>query len=366
MWIALSDPNGSHFDPKGLGAAPDAPDMIATGRDAILPRGTLMIETRLPPINRPRGLLTYDRGGRIPLHLSLQALPGGGLVFVLDQDGEMLHGSINATETGRTDILRVTYSWDAPARRGRLALERPEDNVVHMVDVHQPKPLPLSDIRALIGQAGGARMAPEVLFVAVSTSIEPVGPMPSLAPMTPVATPEGYRAAGRLRRGDLVRCANGQDLPVLQRIERVVPAAGSFRPLRLKAPYFDLTSDIEMAAFQRVVLRGSVVEYMFGTEAVLVPATHLTGAKSAAAALPVESGPLVRYVQLLMPGNEALVAAGTCVESLYIGRIRRRPERLEASLLAGCDRSRLPEHARPVHRVLPPFEAVVLAETRAA
>ena len=364
MWIALSDPNGSRFCPAGLASGPGAPAVVDTGPDALMPRGSIMIETRLPPINRPRPLLTYDRGGHIPMHLSLQALPGGGLVFVLDQDGEMLHGSISAAETGRTDILRVTYSWDAPARWGRLSLERPEDNVVQMVEVARPKPLPVSDIRALAGGLGLAPVAPEVLFVAVSTGIEPVGPMPSLTPATPVATPGGYRAAGDLQRGDLVRSARGQDVPVLSRIERVVPAAGSFRPLTLRAPYFDLLKDIDVASFQRVVLRGSVVEYMFGTEAVLVPAAHLTGVKSASAVTGAPS--LVRYVQLLLPGNEALVAAGTCLESLYIGRIRRRAERLEASLLADYDRSRLPEHARPVHRVLPPYEAAVLAETRAA
>ncbi|QEW22719.1 hypothetical protein LA6_004953 [Marinibacterium anthonyi] len=366
MWIALTDPTGSLFKPEGIGAGPNARALVAAGPDAVMPRGSLLIETRLPPINGPKALIAYDRGGRIPLHLSLQALPGGGLVFVLDQDGEMLHGSINAAETGRTDILRVTYSWDAVAGWGQLALERPEDNVVQTVQVRRPRPLPVADIRAIAGGAGLANIAPEVLFVAASTGVEPVGPMPSLTADTPLATPKGHMAAGKLRRGDLVRTANGQDVPVLQRVERVVPAAGSFRTLTLKAPYFDLERDIDVAAFQRVVLRGSVVEYMFGTEAVLVPAAHLVGVRSAAALPRARTMPLVRYVQLLLPGNEALMAAGTAVESLYIGRIRRNGERLASSLLAGCDRSRLPEHARPVHRVLPPFEAVVLAETRAA
>lgn len=366
MWIALTDPTGSLFRPEGIGAGPNARPLVAAGPEAVMPRGSLMIETRLPPLNRPKALVTYDRGGRIPLHLSLQALPGGGLVFVLDQDGEMLHGSISAPETGRTDILRVTFSWDTASGWGQLALERPEDNVVQTVQVRRPRPLPVADVRAIAGGTGAAHVAEEVLFVAASSGVEPVGPMPSLTADTPLATPRGYVPAGKLRRGDLVRTATGQDVPVLQRVERVVPAAGSFRTLTLKAPYFDLERDIDVAAFQRVLLRGSVVEYMFATEAVLVPASHLVGARSSSAVPRVRIAPLVRYVQLLLPGNEALVAAGTAVESLYIGRIRRNGERLASSLLAGCDRSRLPEHARPVHRVLPPYEAVALAETRAA
>ena len=122
MWIALSDHAGARFCPQGLDAAQTAPALVPTDADALMTRGSIVIETRLPPINRPRVLLSYDRGGWIPLHLSLQALPGGGLVFVLDQDGEMLHGSISAAETGRTDLLRVTYSWDAPARSLRQVL----------------------------------------------------------------------------------------------------------------------------------------------------------------------------------------------------------------------------------------------------
>lgn len=366
MWIALTDSNGSLFRPEGIGAGPNARRLIATGADAILPRGSLMIETRLPPLNRPSTLVSYDRGGRVPLHLSLQALPGGGLVFVLDQDGEMLHGSISAAETGHGDILRVTYSWDVQAGWGQLVLERPEDNVMQIVPVRRPRPLPVDDVRAIAGGSGPVTIAPEVLFVAVSSAVEPVGPMPSLTAGTPLATPGGYMPAGRVRRGDLVRTANGQDVPVLQRIERVVPAAGSFRTLTLRAPGFDLVRDIDVAAFQRVLLRGSMVEFLFGTEAVLVPAAHLAGARSALAVPQTRSGPLVRYVQLLLPGNEALMAAGLAVESLYIGRIRRNGERLASSLLAGYDRSRLPEHGHPQHRVLPAFEAAALTETRVA
>lgn len=364
MWIALADPQGARFCPQGLGVPEDAPALIETAPDAVLPRGSIVIETRLPPINRPRALVTYDRGGRIPLHLSVQALPGGGLVFVLDQDGEMLHGSVNAPETGRTDILRVTYSWDAPARWGRLTLERPEDHVIQTINVPRPKPMPIADLRAIAGGSRLTTLAAEVLFVAVSTVIEPIGPMPTLAPDTPIATPTGYRPAQSLRRGDLVRSANGQDVPVLARIERVVPAVGSFAPMVLHAPYFDLCKDICVTPSQRLLIHGSVVEYMFGSENVLVSAGHLMGTPSAS---PVpDPAILARYVQLLLPGNQAVIAAGSVVESLYIGRIRRKPDPLSVSLFADLDRNQLPEHARPGHRVLPVYEARVLAQTRAA
>ena len=61
---------------------------------------------------------------------------------------------------------------------------------------------------------------------------------------------------------------------------------------------------------------------------------------------------MVQYVQVVLPRHEALLAAGTAVESLYIGRIRRKPELLAASVLAGVSDRELPEHGAPVHQVL--------------
>ena len=110
-------------------------------------------------------------------------------------------------------------------------------------------------------------------------------------------------------------------------------------------------------------MSGSQVEYMFGREAVLVPAQHLLNDRSA---LPAQGPAFVTYYHLLLAGHEAIVAAGAPVESFYIGRLRRKPDQFESSVLAGFDRSRLPEHPKPVRPVLMPHEAVTLALSRAA
>ena len=78
------------------------------------------------------------------------------------------------------------------------------------------------------------------------------------------------------------------------------------------------------------------------------------------------SGPLATWHQLLLPRAATVLAAGLPVQSLYLGRVRRRPEQIAASLLAGQDRSRLPEHARPPFPVLRPLEAITLLQHRAA
>ena len=326
-------------------------------------RGSLVIETRLPIIDRPRHLVYCSRAGNSPLHFSLQAVPGGGLTLVLDQGGEILHRTIAHPDTGRTDVLRITYSWDTQARWGQLALERTDRDQVLLVPLPVPHPLSVQDALTLVRPGADLYLAPDVLYIALSDAIEPVGPMPSLMPDTPVATPTGYREIRELRRGDTVLTPAGKTVPVLHVLSRQVPANGGFRPVRLRAPYFGLQQDIATAPSQRLVLSGSEVEYLFGQESVLVPAQHLAGSGSA---VPASSGPVVTYWQLLLPRHEALLTAGTVIESLFIGRLRRKKAHLDASILAGLNRNFLPEHSLSIHPVLAAFEAVVLAERRAA
>lgn len=357
-WIAVSDHSGFRSIPDD-----PLPDALAAPGDTLMTVGSLVIETRLPVSKRPRHLLYYSRGGKWPFHLSLQALPGGGLTLVLDQGGEVLHRTINHSQAGRTDVLRITYAWDSRGRWGRFSVERTDRDQVLLLPVPAPRPLRHDDALALVRCGADRYVAPDVLYVALSDTIQPVGPTPSLMPDTPVATPDGYRAISDLRRGDVVLTPNGHCVPVLHVLSRQVPASGSFQPMRMRAPYFGLQQDITIAPFQRLVLSGSEVEYLFGRESVLVPAHHLAGSSRAQ---PVRSGPVVTYWQLLLPRHEALITAGTVAESLFIGRLRRKKSHLAASILAGTDRATLPEHGQPVHLVLRPFEAAILADQRAA
>lgn len=355
-WFAVSGGGYSWSDPQTLPAA-GVPD-----GDALLVRGTLMLEFHLPESTRPEPLLLYAQDGDWPLRLALQAVPGGGLSFVLEQSGAVLHQTLNPTSLGRTDRLRLTYAWDAPARTGRLTLEQADGSQMQIAALPGPKPWRLRDLQALTGPL--AYVAPAVEYLALSSSMEPAGPAPGLLPSAPVATPEGYRALGSLQRGDLVLTGSGEAVPVLQVVERQVPALGSFAPVRLRAPYFGLLQDIQVAPFQRLVLSGSEVEYLFGQPAVLVPAGNLLGTGTA---LPGTAGaPLITYRQAVLPDHEPLLAAGAMTESLFLGRLRRAPQRLAASLLAPLGAGALPEHRQPKFPVLRAFDAAVLAERRTA
>ena len=364
-WIAISDSEEHRFSAGGIGA-----DGVPSLCDGALARGSLVLETRLSADGRPQLLLSYERLYPRRYRLSLQALPGGALALVIADGAEVFHTTLANPGEARADILRITYSWDtgsgdtgAAPGWGRLSVERPEHDKAVSRELTGAPPLFMEDIRIMATDRRLRHVDENVLFFAVSDAIEPVGPMPSLTAEVPLLVPGGYAYAGKLRRGDMVETFESGPQPVLHIVERTVPACGSFRPVRLRAPYFGLVSDIVVAPDQRLVVGGSEVEYIFGREAVLVPARHLVNGISA---IELTGAVTMTYRQIVLPRHESLIAAGCPVESLYLGRIRRKPERLAASLLAGADRKLLPEHAPSAWLTVRPFEAITLMQRRAA
>lgn len=349
-WLAVCDQSAAWLTP------------LSEGEELVV-RGALVIETRLPELRRLKPLLAASVTGDWPMSFALQALPGGGLSLILDLCGEMMNHVIDCADSGRADVLRITYAWDAPRRSGWLAIERPGRDQITLLPCPNPRPMHRTHIAALIGPGPDRYLSPEVLFAAASDVMEPVGPQPSLTPGTPIATPHGARRTGDLRRGDLVLSAEGLAVPVLHAVSRMVPARGTFAPVCLRAPYFGLRQDIAVASTQKLLIDGSEVEYLFGRESVRLQAGHLLGSPQVQ---PVRTGWLVPFVQLVLPDQETLVAAGCPVESLNIGRLRRKSAQLQASILSGLDRASLPEHAASPSPVLRAFDAIVLAEHRAA
>jgi hypothetical protein len=166
-----------------------------------------------------------------------------------------------------------------------------------------------------------------------------------------------------LKRGDLIVTPDGYTVPVLHVVSRTVPAKGRFRPMLIRAPYFGLHKDLHVAPNQRLILSGTEVEYLFGSEFVLCPVSHFSGTSIVA---PTRPRSLATYMQVVLPENEVMNAAGMMVESLHLGRIRRKPDLLSASVFANTDRQLLPDHGQPAFPVLKALDALILAEHRAA
>lgn len=355
-WFALWDPDGTVFDGSAIFGG------IQTS-DALVVRGTILLETCLTPGTKPQTLLRYEAGGSWPVQISLQSVPAGGTIFVLEQAGVLYHATVSQPHHERLEILRISYSWDAPRKWGRLVMEYADGGQFTISDVPAPPPMRLADLQAMVEGQNTRYITPDARFLAISSDVEPVGPMPSLVATTPVTTPDGERPVAQLQRGDTVITEQGRIVPVLHKISHTLPARGSFAPVRLRAPYFGLRNDIIVAPSQRLKISGSVVDYMFGTEAVLANASHLVGGIAAA---PVTVGPFITYHHLLLPRHEAVLAAGAAVESLYVARLRRKKHLLRATLLHAYDRVHLPEHSTPAFPILRQYDALVLAEQRSA
>lgn len=357
-WIGLRDKKRSLFDTRGLG-----PDRGQTAFDLNrgLTRGTLLIETETSASSRPLPILRFTGSGGLGLHLHV--LPGGALVFVLTQGDSVQHCQFDTAEYGRTNRLLLSFSWDLEIGVGRFIVEQEERDGLLNAVMLPVRPLNIVDLGTLFSESAQVVISDDVVFAALSDRPEPIGPMPTLAGLVPLRTPDGYKPVGRLKRGDLVSTIDGHIVPILHQISRTVPAVGRFAPVRIRAPFFGLKSDLVVGSDQRLLIEGSEVEYLFGHEAVLVPARHLaTAPVGHAMAMP----DLITYSQVLLPDHEVIDAAGTALESMFIGRIRRKPTLLDMSLLAGFERATLPDHARKVFPVLGAFDAKVLAEHRAA
>lgn len=366
-WIALFDKTRALFRADGLArlgqtAAPTGSDPNKPS-NAPLPRGSLVIETRVSPYDRPQTLVGFAPQHAGGVSLSLQAVPGGGIVLILSRNGTTFHTAVNLDTGGRADVMRITYSWDVQSGRGRLAVERPGTFRVALRDLVDPIALSAADIAEFIRDELVRVVSRDVSYVAMSNRVEPIGPMPSLTASTPVMTAKGYTPVGNLKRGDVVQSISGHLVPILKTVTRTVPAAGLFAPLKLRSPFFGLTQEIVTGPTQRLVIGGSRVEYTFGSEFVLVPAGHLIHGM---AAQPCKGKVLVTYCQLVLPDHEAVLAAGTYLESLDLGRLRRRRDTLQASLLSQFPRADLPEHTSTAYPVLREFEALTLAAQRAA
>lgn len=361
-WFSVADRRKQRFSPHGLGVDRTPQPLFEGGTGSVLPKGTLVVEATVTGEGKPELLFGYQHRSRPAARsLKVQSIPGGGVSLISTLGRQTRHAAIRHGGEGRMDVLRISYAWDTTRAWARLAVERPGGVQVFSSLITDPLPILVADLHKAMMTPQG--IPANVIFCALSTKIEPLGPSPSLMPDLEIHSTLGTRQIGELKRGDTLAVASGEHCPLLYPVRRRVPALGSFRPVRLRAPYFGLTRDIVVAPTQRLVITGSAVEYTYAREAVLIPAGHLVNGTAARFEL---CGPVIEYTQLLMPAHETLSIAGCALESLYIGRIRRKKEALDASILCDLPSASLPEHAKPMHPVLGAFEARILADQRAA
>lgn len=326
-------------------------------------QGALVIEAPLPSETRAVTLLEVASLHPKPCLLRVQSIPGEGFSVLLSSGDQVFHAIVSHTLQARTDDFRLTLNWDSESGDGLLSIEHPGDDALFTRELAGCIPMPGALIHGALSEMRSPDVYGRLAYVGFHKGPLPIGPTPTLDYHTPVLTPAGYRKIGAMQPGDTVVSASGDIVPVLGVFKKVTPAFGSNAPVRLRAPYFGLQSDLVMAGTQRLIADGSDVEYTFGRDTVLIPAQHLI---NGTAAIAQPSNGTMTYYQLLLPASEAFIASELSLESLFIGRLRRRKDIFKYTTLAALPRNLLPEHPATVSQILCPYEAITLAAMRAA
>lgn len=356
-WLALCDFVTPLFSRRGLARAlPDGRGEITDAAED-LPTGTFVVEALFQPSSDGRHrLLTYRRPGGEPVDFSVTVSASEGAIISHREGRETRQYRVSADIMRRGDPLRMTLNWDRAADWGLLSLENLETGHLKQAEVSAPLPVRLVDIERMSLRTrkpdGNA-----VSYFGFSGGIEPVGLSACIAPHAPVETPQGPKMIDRLKPGDLILTRDNGPQPVRWVGAREVPARGGFRPIRLRAPYFGLTRDLQVAPDQCLLITGSEVEYLFGEEEVLVEARHLVNGVSA---YWEKTGPTVQLYHILLDQHEVIRIAGCELESLYVGSIASDAALLGTTMLREIAPETVPSHSGSARPILKSYEAMTL------
>ncbi len=358
-WIGLRDVTEGLFAPAGLGNATEG----AADPDTVLPRGTVMAEVRSDAAAGTRNLIRLAARDPWPVGLTL-CMEADGTLRLLQTQGQSHRDWRLPTDLTRPDETAiVTFSWDGPARCGRLAVYVPDRQAFHCVNLDAPLPLSLRDVERLVGGGDLCRLSDSLHWLAVADRVNPAGPMPTLGPDALIATARGPRPIAALRAGDSVLTESGESAQIRWAGAVDLPARGHFAPVVLRAPWLGLSQDLVVSPAAKLLLTGSEVDYLFGHERVSVRAHHLIDGRTVRMRT---AAPVARYHHLVLDDHAVFLANGAPVESLDIAPLLADPAALAASVVGAVPRELLPRGPSLHHPVLRDFEATTLRRMRAA
>ncbi|MFZ5711092.1 MAG: Hint domain-containing protein [Pseudomonadota bacterium] len=330
---------------------------------------SLLLELDLSSGARPASgpILHVARRGPVRRLLSLLLLDDGRLHLTHRAGPVSVTLGLSLTEEERLTLVRVSYVR-ASSGTARLTAEFPLLGRVKQTETVGAPGLDPGDVDmtcAREGSSGEGRapedgaLAPD--WMAAGCGAYPLGFGAALAGPARIATPYGPRRIDTLRPGDPVLTADGAVVPVLGVTHVRVPALGSFRPVRLAAPYHGLDSDALVSPFQRLALNDPEVEYQTGHDAVLIEARHLLDDHSA---IPEDGRAVFDWHGLVLPRHDMVLVGGCAMETVDGAALLRSPRIAAISALAPFLSSlpRTPER-RPLPREVHGAEARALVQS---
>ncbi len=359
-WIGLID----QFDIRAPSTAPNPPHDPPPSGGVLVASGAVSFEmSTSADWHIPCKLVEYDRFDQWHRRFTVYLNADYSLSVENRQGCARSYVRLSDIRTAAHDDLRITYSWDAPARQGLLTAENLATGTIRQAVFSNPIPMPREDFLALTRPGDGLTIDPRIAYLATADHVVPVGPVATIGAGARVLTDQGPRPIERLRLGDTIVTQTGSPRPVRWLLKQDLPARGSCAPVRLRAPYFGLERDITVAATQRVVISGIDTQYHFGQDAVLARAGSLPAHQ---AVQPATDEPFATFYQVLLDRHECINLSGAWVDSLYTGLLAQAPDVAATTGLSAIPAEIFPVHRRPAHPVLRGYETRALADILSA
>lgn len=358
-WVGLREPEDGVYAPAGLGRASRKPVDI----NSILPRGSLMIECASDPADGTQHLIDYATTTPWDAGLRLTLEPQGRLRLRQWQGESVFEAVLDIGLHNPARVVTVLYTWDAPARQGRLSVDVGDIGLFAHMALVAPLPVSLRDAVWMMADTAKCKMSRGVRFAALADHVATHGPTPSLAPRTPILTPTGHVQANDLRAGQLVCTADGGTAQVRWAGQATLPARGRFAPVTLRAHYHGARHDLTCAAEQRIRLYGTEVEYLFASDCVSVNVGDLT---DGILRNPTPRLPTFTYCHFLLDRPVPVMMSGLQLEGLDTSLMQHDPALRLASVLAHVPIEMLPTPPDSDVPVLRGFETLTLCSLRAA
>lgn len=352
-WIATRTQETGAFNTAGV----QRPHVQAAEDQALLTRGSVLLEITARPMSHPVNLLRFGALDPWPSGLTLCLEPDGTLRLLMRQGKRHLATALITSLGARVQTAHITYVW-APARSGHLSVYVPDHGLLWQANVLAPFPLALHDAQRIVMDPKSSVIDPDVAFVAIADAPCPIGPAPGLSGAAAVDTPDGPRPLRDIVAGDFVDVRGRNPARVIWAGCTDVPALGRFAPMTLRRPYLSLWDDLVAARDQRACLSGSEVEYLFGEERVTTAIRHLEVRNCATPTRPAPA--VMTYHQILLDTHEIITVNGAQVESFDGSAVLNAPDLLSASVLADMPPDRCPRHVGLAAPVLQGYEALTL------
>lgn len=297
--VALWDIGWPHVAP------PPAPHLVARPVAAF----TLCLEFTVPPAHPTKPLRLWQGQGNTADAVGLYLMPRGALRLVhgeidlatsdaFARAGETVCLRYRACARGRHDVIDLTNT----NRQIRERLRSAVDQTICIQDA-LPRDKGFLDICHV------AAVMPYGL---------PPTDMSGFAAGTILQTPDGPRAVETLAKGQDVLTSEGQAAPVRWIEARPRLCLGRMAPVRLRAPYFGLSRDVCVTPDTRVLRDGPTVEYICGTEQVLVRAGDMA---NSSAAKRDRRQPMQMFYHLMLDDHACVLADRCALETALLADV---------------------------------------------